>query len=70
MGQSVLNALEVKKDGRQSLEGRTGESPSPTHVDGTDRQAPQRESLATGVKCGDRYLLPAFDELLKVASSN
>ena len=69
-GQSVLNAMEVKKDGRQSLEDALEKARlQRTWMEQTGKHLNEKASQP-GVKCGDRYLLPAFDELLKVASSN
>ena len=67
-GQSVLNALEVKKDGRQSLEDALEKARlQRTWMEQTGKHLNEKASQP-GVKCGDRHLLPAFDELLKIAS--
>ena len=67
-GQAVLHALEVKKDGRQSLECALEKARlQRTWMEQTGKHLNEK-ATQPGVKCGDRYLLPAFDELLEAAS--
>ena len=67
-GQAVLHAMDVQKDGRQSLEDALEKARlQRTWMEQTGKHLNEKASQP-GVKCGDRYVLPAFDELLKIAS--
>ena len=59
-GQAVLHALEVKQEGEKARLQRTWMEQTGKHLN--------EKATQPGVKCGDRYLLPAFDELLEAAS--
>lgn len=67
-GQAVLHVLEVKQAGKQCTQCSLTEARTQRHwLEQTGKFLNQRISR-NGVKCGGKYLLPAFDELLKTAS--
>ena len=67
-GQAVLHALEVKQEGKQCVKCALEKARlQRTWMEQTGKHLNEK-ATQPGVKCGDRYLLPAFDELLEAAS--
>lgn len=67
-GQAVLHFLEVKQDGRQCTKCALANARTQRiWLEQTGKCLNQKISQ-NGVKCGGKYLLPAFDELLETAS--